>query len=86
MPSLDPEIRIAALEAMMARLLLAEARRHPDPAGMLDEFAGNMRRHAESLETDRPDGELDRMALAAALLQFVAEAKERLISQAMPGG
>lgn len=82
MPSLDPEIRIAALEAVMARLLLAEARRYPDPAGMLDNFAFGMRHHAEGAALE----EQDRMALAAALLQFVAEAKERLISESIPGG
>ncbi|WP_206930777.1 hypothetical protein [Roseococcus thiosulfatophilus] len=77
MPALDPEIRLAALEAVVARLLLAQARQHPDPAGMLDQFAGEMRRHADMQD----DSGLDGLALGAALLQLVTLAKERLIAE-----
>jgi hypothetical protein len=80
MRQLDPDIRLAALEAVVSRLLVAEARQSPDPAGMLDQFAGRMRREAEShpMASDDPR---DRMALAAALLQLVALAKEKLITE-----
>jgi len=81
MPALDPDIRLAALEAVVARLLLAEARRHPDPAGRLDEFAGEMRRHADTQDDPGGTGPHDGMALGAALLQLVAVAKERLIAE-----
>jgi len=79
MPTLDPEIRLAALEAVVARLLLAQARQHPDPAGMLDQFAAEMRRHADA--QDGGAAPLDSMALGAALLQLVAVAKERLVAE-----
>jgi len=80
MRQLDPDIRLAALEAVVSRLLMAEARQTPDPAGMLDQFAGRMRREAEShpMASDDPR---DRLALAAALLQLVALAKEKLITE-----
>jgi len=81
MPALDPEIRLAALEAVVARLLLAQARQHPDPAGMLDQFAAEMRRHADYQDASGGAEPLDSMALGAALLQLVAVAKERLVAE-----
>lgn len=81
MPSLAPEIRIAALEMLVTRLLLAEARRQPDPAGMLDQFAGTMRGEALGFPMEGPNEQMDRLALASAVLQFVADAKERLITE-----
>ncbi len=77
-PSLDADTRLAALELAVSRLLLAEARRSPDPAGMLDATAGRLRQDAEMLPGE--DGP-DRLALAAALLQLVTLAKERLITE-----
>jgi hypothetical protein len=82
---LDPDIRLAALEAVVARLLLAHARQHPDPAGALDAFAGQMRREADSMALRSDDEPRDRLALAGALLQLVTLAKERLIAEQAEG-
>lgn len=81
MKKLDPEIRIAALEMVVTRLLLAQARHQPDPAGMLDQFAALMRREAQNHPMQSDNEQMDRLALAAAVLQFVADAKERLITE-----
>ena len=81
MQKLDPEIRIAALEMVVTRLLLAQARHQPDPAGMLDQFAALMRREAQNHPMGEKDDPASRLALAAAVLQFVADAKERLITE-----
>lgn len=81
MRQLDPDIRLAALEAVVTRLLVSEARHAPDPAGMLDQFAGRMRREAETHPMGASEDPRDRMALAAALLQLVALAKEKLITE-----
>jgi len=78
---LDTNIRLAALEAVVARLLAAHARLEPDPAGALDQFAAKMRRQAETQALDTQDEFHDRMALAGALLQLVALAKEKLITE-----
>lgn len=80
MRQLDPDIRLAALEAVVTRLLVAEARRGPDPAGMLDHFAGEMRRAAEAHPMAAGADPRDGLALAGALLQLVAQAKEKLIT------
>jgi hypothetical protein len=81
MRQIDPDIRLAALEAVVARLLVAQARRGPDPAGMLDQFAAGMRHHAATHPMQTDDEPRDRMALAGALLQLVAMAKEKLITE-----
>lgn len=85
MRQLDPDIRLAALEALVVRLLLAEARDSPDPAGALDAFAGQMRREAETIPLATEDEPRDRLALAGALLQLVTLAKERLIAEQAGG-
>lgn len=85
MRQLDPDIRLAALEAVVARLLLAHARTQPDPAGELDAFAGRMRREAETMPLTTEDEPRDRLALAGALLQLVTLAKERLIAEQAEG-
>jgi hypothetical protein len=82
---LDPDIRLAALEAVVARLLLAHARERPDPAGELDAFAGLMRREADAMPLATSDEPRDRLALAGALLQLVTLAKERLIAEQAGG-
>lgn len=86
MTTLDSRMRLAALEAVVARLLLAEARQAPDPAGMLDSFASRMRRLADSIPLDPADEEQGRMQLAAALLNLVTVAKEQLLAEQYSGG
>lgn len=86
MNTLDTRMRLAALEAVVARLLLAEARQAPDPAGMLDSFAGQMRRLADSIPLDPADEAQGRMQLAAALLNLVTVAKEQLLAEQFSGG
>lgn len=86
MSTLDSRMRLAALEAVVARLLLAEARRAPDPALMLDGFAGQMRRLADSIPLDPADEHEGRLQLAAALLNLVTLAKEQLLADQYPGG
>lgn len=84
--TLDSRMRLVALEAVVARLLLAEARQAPDPAGMLDGFAGQMRRLADSIPLDPADEEHGRLQLAAALLNLVTVAKEQLLQEQFSGG
>jgi hypothetical protein len=86
MNTLDTRMRLVALEAVVARLLLAEARQAPDPAGMLDGFAGQMRRLADGIPLAPGDDEQGRMQLAAALLNLVTLAKEQLLAEQFPGG